>query len=281
MMQMTWSTLARARGQILGWALGIFLWALLVMSLWDTVQSQQAQFEQLLASYPPEFTAVFGEMSSFATPSGYLSVEFFSLMPLLLGIFAVLGGSWMIAGDEERGVLDLYLAHPIRRPSFFAGRAVGQLSVLAAVLAIGWAGLAIPIVRSSIPISLGDLALPFLSLFALLCVYFGLGVFLSQVLPSGRLAAMVSGLALFGGYILTILGRLSPDYQSISRYTPFAYYQGGDALRAMNWSWWTGLMAAGVVLILAAAWAFHRRDIRVSGEGSWGWTRRILKRRPA
>lgn len=281
MMQMAWSTLARARGQVLGWGLGVFLWAFLVMSLWDTVQSEQAQFEQLLASYPPEFSAVFGEMTSFTTPAGYLSLEFFSLMPLLLGVFAVLGGSWLIAGDEERGVLDLYLAHPILRPSFFAGRALGQVGVLATVLAIGWAGLAIPIVRSSIPVSLVDLAFPFLSLFAMLCVYFGLGLFLSQVFPSGRLAAMVSGLALFGGYMLTVLGRLSPDYQSISRYTPFAYYQGGDALRGMNWAWWTGLMAAAVVLILAGAWAFHRRDIRVSGEGGWGWPRRILKRRPA
>jgi ABC-2 type transport system permease protein len=78
--------------------------------------------------------------------------------------------------------------------------------------------------------------------------------------------------------LLAILGRLSPDYQSISRYTPFAYYQGGDALRGMNWTWWVGLMIAAVVMVVGAAFAFHRRDIRVFGEGGWTWTRRLRRR---
>lgn len=281
MIRIAWSTLARGRGQVIGWGLGIFLWALGVMSLWDTVQAGQEQFQQLLSSYPPEFTAIFGDMATFTTPAGYLSLEFFTLMPLLIGVLAVLGGSWLIAGDEERGVLDLYLAHPIRRLEYFAGRAAGQVGLTALVLAIGWLGLAIPIVRSSIDISLGRLVFPFLSLFALLFVYFGLGLLLSQILPSGRLTAMVTGLALFGGYILTILGRLSEDYLSVTRYTPFTYYQGGDALVEMNWGWWAGLMGLAVAFILAAAFAFRSRDIRVSGEGSWARTRRLLRRKPA
>ena len=279
MMRLAWTTLARGRGQVIGWGLGVFLWAVLVMSLWSTVLAQQQQVEELLSAYPPEFMAIFGEMASFTTPAGYLSLEFFTLMPLLIGVFAVLGGSWMVSGDEERGQLDLYLAHPIPRLSFFAGRAIGQIGLMAAVLGMGWVGLAIGIVRSSIDISLWTLALPFLSLFALLAVYFALGLFLSQVVPSGRVAAMVSGLALFGGYLLPILGRLSQDYQGISRYTPFAYYQGGDAMVEMNWGWWAGLVGAAVVLLVAAGFAFHRRDIRVSGEGGWGWTRRVFRRK--
>lgn len=281
MIRIAWSTLARGRGQAFGWAMGIFLWALVVMSLWDTVQSEQEQFQQLLSSYPPEFTAIFGDMATFTTPAGYLSLEFFTLMPLLIGVLAVLGGSWLIAGDEERGVLDLYLAHPIRRLEYFAGRAAGQVGLTALVLGVGWIGLAIPIERSSIDIPLGKLVFPFLSLFALLFVYFGLGLLLSQLFPSGRLAAMVTGLALFGGYIVTILGRLSDDYLPVTRFTPFTYYQGGDALVEMRWDWFAGLMALALAFILAGAVAFHRRDIRVSGEGSWALTRRLFRRKPA
>jgi nucleotide-binding universal stress UspA family protein len=54
-----------------------------------------------------------------ASPAGYLNSQIFALMaPLLLPIFAIGAGSAAVAGEEERGTLDLVLAHPIRRRNY-------------------------------------------------------------------------------------------------------------------------------------------------------------------
>lgn len=280
-----WATWVRGRGQLIGWGIAVFLWALLVMSLYDTVAANQQMFQQLLAAYPPQFEAFFGDLTAFATVEGFLSLEFFSLMPLLLGVFAVLGGSWLLAGDEERGLLDLYLSSPISRLSFFAGRVAGQVGLTFALLGIGFLGLALPMGPSSLDLPLVHLARPFVSLFALLSVYSALGLFLSQALPSGRMAAMGSGLALIAGYLLTVLGRLSEDYEAASRYTPFAYHQTGEALNGLKWTWVGGLAALAFGLTVLAAFLFQRRDLRVAGEGSLAMPglrpRRKNARRPA
>ncbi|MGH2625974.1 MAG: ABC transporter permease subunit [Anaerolineales bacterium] len=265
-----WTTWVRGRGQLIGWGVAVFLWALLVMSLYDTVAANQQMFQQLLAAYPPQFEAFFGDLGAFATVEGFLSLEFFSFMPLLLGVFAVLGGSWLLAGDEERGLLELYLSNPISRLSFFAGRVVGLVALILALLGIGFLGLAIPMGPSSLDLPLLHLARPFVSLFALLSVYSALGLFLSQALPSGRMAAMGSGLALIAGYLFTVLGRLSEDSETASRFTPFAYYQTGEALSGLNWTWVGGLLAVALGLTIMAGVLFQRRDLRVAGEGSLG-----------
>jgi ABC-2 type transport system permease protein len=60
------------------------------------------------------------------------------------------------------------------------------------------------------------------------------------------------------------------------------YYQGGLAIRGMNWEWFAGLMIAAAVFALLAWWLFLRRDIRVGGEGGWKlpnlrfWRRRAV-----
>jgi len=115
-------TLSRFRGQILGWGIAILLLGLMLMWFYPSIAEQQENFEQLLEIYPEEMTAFFGDLSTMVTPEGFLSIEYFSYMPLILGIFAVLMGSGLLVSDEENGTLDLVLAHPVSRTALFFGR---------------------------------------------------------------------------------------------------------------------------------------------------------------
>ncbi len=57
-----------------------------------------------------------GAEFDYTSPAGYLGIELFSLMvPLLLIIAAVATGAAAIAGEEERGTLDLLLSLPLTR----------------------------------------------------------------------------------------------------------------------------------------------------------------------
>src|SRR5205085_8095936 len=108
-------TLRRLRGQVLGWGIALALISAGIASLYATIAAQQESLQKLIDSYPPEMLAFFGDATAVFTPAGFLGVELFSLMPLIVGIFAILIGSGLLAADEENGTLDLLLAHPVSR----------------------------------------------------------------------------------------------------------------------------------------------------------------------
>ena len=264
-------SLARFRGQILGWGFSLFLLGLVLVSFYDTVAAQQEQFEKLLQSYPREFMAFFGELGTlnFVTPEGFLGVEFFSYMPLVLGIFAILAGSGLLASDEENGRLDLMMAYPVSRTVLFLGRFFAFVAAAVLILAICWLGLIIPTAWSTMDVGWGAMARPFVALFAELMLFGTLALLLSMVLPSRRLAAMTAGMLLVASFFITGLARLVEDLKPVARLSPLNYYQSGDAILGLNGTWVTGLLAVSLVFAVLAWWRFERRDIRVGGEGGW------------
>jgi ABC-2 type transport system permease protein len=272
MITMVCYTLARFRGQIIGWGIGLFLLGLMVMPMWDVVLKQRAQLEAVLANLPGFMKAAMPGLDQMFTPAGFLSVRFFSLMPLILGIYAVLAGSGLLASDEESGILDLILAHPISRSELFLGRLAGFVAATLLILAIGWVALVVPMQWSSLQVGKGALMLPFLALLAVLLLFGTLALLLSLVLPSRRLAAMTAGLIVVGSYFLSTFARLNPDLETLARFSPLTYYQGGDAILGLNGLWFSGLLAVAALFAVGAWWCFERRDVRVVGEGSWRWS---------
>ncbi len=258
------------RGQILGWGLAIAALGLLIVPFYNVFAEQQGDFLQMIKSYPPEFLAFFGgDAVSIATPEGFVGMYGFSMLPLVIGFFGLLAGSGIIAADEEHGRLDLMIAHPVGRAAFFGGRVLGFLSAMLLILVLGWAGFSILLGGSAMGITPAQMALPFLPLFAQGLVYGSLALLLSLLLPARAQAAMLSGLVLVTSYLLSSLAGIASQLDSAARLLPYAYYQGSEALNGLNLTWLAGLLAVSLVCILLAGWRFIRRDIRLSGEGSW------------
>ena len=86
---------------------------------------------------------------------------------------------------------------------------------------------------------------------------------------------MTTGALLVANFLLVGLANLNDNLRPIMDVTPFAFFQGGDALNGLNWGWVAGLTAVAL-LLSAAAWAlFRRRDIHVGGERGWSWRPRL------
>ncbi len=263
-------TVARLRGQIIGWGLGIAALGLILVVFYDVFMDQQADFMQMIESYPPEFLAFFGgDATSLATTDGYLGMYGFSMLPVIIGIFAVLAGSGLIASDEESGRLDLLVAYPVSRTGFFFGRVLGLLLATLGILVLGWLGFAVLLGRSSLDVTWGAMALPFIPLGMQALIYSALALLLSLLLPARRLAAMGAGLVLVVSYLLSSMSFLSEGLEMVAQFLPYAYFQGSDALNGLNIGWLAGLLAVTVVFTGLSWWLFARRDIRVAGEGSW------------
>lgn len=273
-------SLARNLGTILGWGLSLAVLGGYLVLFYDTLAEQQAQLDQLLSQYPPELMAMFGGMQDMFTPHGYINVEFFSYMPLILGIYIILSGSGLLVGDEESGTLDLVLAHPVSRTAVFWGRMLSFTATVLAILLITWLGFVIAVPGTLLNISPAEMALPFLSLFALLALFGGLALLLSLLLPARRIASMTAGLLLVASFFITTLARLDENLVNLAKLSPLNYYQGGLALQEMEWDWIAGLLGAAVVFTLLAWWRFERRDIRVGGEGGWQFIYRKAKAKP-
>ncbi|MFN2182709.1 MAG: ABC transporter permease subunit [Anaerolineae bacterium] len=263
-------TLAQLRGQILGWGLGIAALGLILVPFYDVFMEQQADFMQMLESYPPEFLAFFGgDAASMATPGGYLGMYGFSMLPVIVGIFAVIVGSGLLASDEESGRLDLIVAHPVSRAALFWGRLAGLIVSSVAILVLGWLGFSVLLGGSSLDVSWGEMALPFLPVLAQVLIYGTLALLCSMLLPARRLAAMAAGLVMVASYFLSSMATLNESLAAVARFLPYHYFQGSEAMDGLNLGWFLGLMAASAVLALLAWWRFQRRDIRVGGEGGW------------
>jgi len=258
------------RGQILGWGLGIAALGLLIVAFYGVFGERQGDFMKMIESYPPEFLAFFGtDANGMMSPEGYLGMYGFSFLPIIIGFFAVLAGSNLIASDEERGRLDLVIAHPVGRTAFFFGRLLAFVGAAVSILILGWLGFCVLLNGSALGITWGEMALPFISSLAQALIYGTLALLLSMVLPARNFASIISGLVMVVGYVLSSMASLNENLETVARLFPYTYFQGSEAFNHLNLTWLLALFGVSVIMVLLAWWRFVRRDIRLSGEGSF------------
>jgi ABC-2 type transport system permease protein len=258
------------RGQILGWGLGIAALGLIIVPFYGVFLERQEDFMKMVEGYPPEFLAFFGgDAASLSTPEGFVGMYGFAMLPVIIGIFAVIAGSGLLAGDEESGRLDLILAYPVGRTKLFWGRTLGFAAGMGAILVIGWLGFSVLLGSSGMGLTWGEMALPFVPVMAQGLVYGLLALLLSMLLPSRSLAAAGAGMVMVASYFLSSMASLNENLALIARGLPYHYFQSGDAIHGLNMGWLAGLFAASLAMAVLAWLLFLRRDIRLGGEGSW------------
>ena len=172
-------TLRRMRGQIIGWSIGLALYGILMVSLFDSIVNIEG-FEELMASYPPELLAFFGDsMLAITTPEGYIDIYYFLYMPVIIGIFAVNAAANLLVGYEEKGMLDLVLAYPVSRTALYWGRWLGFMAATAIILVISWLSWFLPAGRTGLALTWLEFLRPFIPLLALLILFGALALLLS------------------------------------------------------------------------------------------------------
>lgn len=276
-------TLRKKRGALIGWGIGLFLYGFMMSSFYSNIKEIGDQMEMLLSSYPPELLAFFPTITEFATPVGYLDTYFFAYMPLIIGIFTIGTGAGLLVSDEEKGILDLVMAHPVSRASLFWGRVLAYLLITVLILLIGWLGWLIPAKNAGLTLSAVEILIPYLPLFANLLIFGSLALLLSLVLPSVRTAGGLTGALLVANFLLVGISNINNDFQPLYELTPFYFTQGAKAIESLDWGAFAGLTGISILFILLAWWRFNRRDIRVGGEGGWGLPsfRKLLRREAA
>lgn len=262
-------TFRKNRGSIIGWGLGLFIYAFFLANFYSEAISMADEFQAMLESYPEEMLAFFPNITDAISPVGYIDTYFFSIMAVLAGVFAAIFCTNLFIGEEEKGILDLIMAHPIHRNQLFLGRMIGFLVSAMIIFGCAWLGWLIPSQGSGVDLSAIEFLRPFVSVFAVGILFGAFAALLSMLLPSVRLASAVSlGLVIIN-YLVGGLANLNADLMQVYKFTPFYYYQGGQAALGINWAWIAGLLGAFLLITLVAWWQFSIRNIRVGGEAGW------------
>jgi ABC-2 type transport system permease protein len=254
---------------ILGWGLGLGLLGYYMFGFYETFMEQNINLAEIMAAMPAEMMAFFGGEMDFVSPEGFLTIEFFSYMPIVLGILAISQASSLITGEEEDGTLEMVIAQPVSRGALFWGKLLALCVNLGLILLITWVGFAIGNEFSdAFKIETVELLNPFISLFAILLFFTGLALLLSMILPGSKSAHFAAMLYLIGGYFITSLARIEDRLEVVNILSPLRYYQTGEALHGLEPGYLFILLYFALLFILCAWLVFARRDLHFGITGS-------------
>lgn len=259
-------TLYDNRRGILWWGLGIAIMAFYVVVVYPMIEGL-TEIRTLMES--PAFQFIVGDIGEidFTSPVGFLGIEFFTWIPLILGVYAVLFGINITGGEEARGTVDLLLSTPIRRWQVIIEKFLAYILSVVGILAISTLGIVLGrVMTPELDVSMGTLILGMLNTLPPLMLIAALATFLATVLSTPGQAGGIAAAIIVASYFLNSLASMaaSPVINGLQNLSFFKYYAPFDVLaKGMQWGNFLGLFGAGSILLVLAIVFFQRRDIYV------------------
>jgi ABC-2 type transport system permease protein len=259
---MFWQTLRIQRRTILWFAFGAAIYVLAIVAFYPSIRGNSAQYNDLLDAYPEAIQDAFG-IEDFSTFAGFVGAEAMNVIwPLVAAGFAIAAGSASVAGEIERGTVDLWLSVPVERWRLLLAKVFALLAgvlaiVVATVAALAGGGAAI----GEWP-GIGATLATLVSLPAIVVAVLGYSVLLSSLFGSrGAAAGLAAGLTLLA-YLMAVIASMSDQLRWLAKLSIFSGYDVQPALAhgTVNWLGIILLTLVGAVCTVAALAIFQRRD---------------------
>ncbi len=245
----------------------VLLW--MFVAFFPTIAEGAEQFSELMANYPEAFLKAFGvdkNMMIFSRLESFLAVEHYSLMwPLLLIALLISFGSTAIAGEIEKGTIEILLSQPLSRFKVFWGKYLAGLLLLF-IFTLFTVFAAVPLAQ----IYNIDVSFKNSLTMAVLGGLFGLTIlsltmmFSSFFSERGKVASLTGGILLMM-YALNIAAALKENLENLKYLSFFHYYDYNAALIEGKIEPLTIGVFLGVSLVclLPGLFRFQKRDLAV------------------
>jgi ABC-2 type transport system permease protein len=257
-------TLRDIRRSLLWWGLGLAGLVAMMVSVYPTVRANP-DLNKLVQQYPEALKAFisFGGEVDYTSGPGYLGSELFSFMiPLLFLVAAIGAGARAIAGEEEKGTLDLLLANPVSRRRVLLEKLGALVLELLALGAVLWISLLIGSSAATMKVSAANLGAGAAAATLLAAAFGTIAVLIGAASGKRGLAAGVCAALGVASYVVNSLAPLVSALKPLQEVSPIHYYTASDPLRHGLDAAHVGVLA-GIAIVagaLAVA-AFDRRDI--------------------
>jgi ABC-2 type transport system permease protein len=257
--------LADRRRSLIGWTVAMVAYAAMILAVWPSISGSES-FADLAESYPDVMKALFGGVDDFeaiTTPTGFLNTYVFSFMlPLLLLVPAIAMSASILAGERERGLLDLVLSSPLSRRRLLAQKALAVLGYLTVIVVVVTALLRVlaPVVDLDVPA--GGIAAAGLGSLLYALVHAGLtfavGAATGRKAPAVGVASVVAGV----GYLVNGLADLASWLRPFRVLSPLHYAtEGNPVANGVPLGAYGLLVGVVAVSLVAASAVFERRDL--------------------
>lgn len=254
-------TLRESTRALIGWCAGLTAACLMYLPLYPSMGGG-AQLQQMVDNLPAEMTAALG-FQSIASGAGYVQSTVLGLIGFVLMSIAVIGwGTASIAGEEERGGLELTLAHAVTRTRVVLEASLALLIRLGILCAL----LLLLILVLNGPSQLGidpGAAVAGVSALGGLALLTGLASLTAGALVRSKTAALLAGTAVAViGYVLNALANQSTDLAWLHGLSPYHWAYGASPLSSGFDSGGLALLFGfSALLIIVAVAGLRRRDI--------------------
>lgn len=239
------------------WTAAFTLFVSIIVAIYPTFRD--AGMLDVVKNYPEPMRKMFN-IDEMATFRGFLSVEVFSYIPLILSFFTInlLGAA--IAGEEERGAMDIFLAQPISRVGVVVANVITAtfwtLVMLLTAATTTWV-----LAQSFDEVFTYSQSIQgFLGLFPIMMVFGAFALAAGSQVRTRGAATGAAFLVMFLFYVVDLVGKLVPDYSDVRIVSPFRWH-GEPILNGFYWNGAGILLGAAALLVIFAVIRFRRRDI--------------------
>jgi ABC-type transport system involved in multi-copper enzyme maturation permease subunit len=230
----------------------------------DTTGDRANLFQELLDN--PGYSGFTGGRNiDFSEIRGFLSLELFSWLWILVGMFMAYFSVSSITGDFEKKRMDLIFSTPLSREQYIIEKFLALSAVSFIIILAGAAGLISGVSAIGATSEL-DPATSFLSIFSMqtfLMIIAAFGIFLAMIFRGGKAGMGINIAFVFSSFIfLTIAGLLKA--LSGLKYVSIIHYWDYNSMLLdgnFNTGYFVGLLIASIFILIVGIYIFKKRDI--------------------
>lgn len=224
----------------------------------------RAVFAQQMELLARQLTYLLPVPSQLDTMAGYLTWRWFGSAVLIYSFWALLAGTGAGRGDEERGLIELWLSTGASRMRLLAVRVAGFAAVAAVSIAVMLAVTDVGAAIGQEPMPLGPLALEGLVIWTLTVFVFAFALVVAQLVTTRRGATGIAAIVVLALFMLNAAARSGVDIGALRWVSPFYLQERSNPLLqggSLDIAATAALAVGALVLVAVAVVAFVRRDI--------------------
>jgi len=243
----------------------LFLYIFWIATFYPELSDMGDVYAQILQN--PTFKAFVGdEMFALTTFGGFMGVEVFSYMGLVIGAYVAFMTASFVAGEIEQKTSDLLLSLPVGRVSVIVSRFIALIPLVAIIMIAMLAGIyaGARYINESIHVEWYALAMLFLGAFTL--AVGSMSLLISAVMSDGKKAALISIGVLLAMYLVENIGAIVTGIDWARNLSLFHYLKLNSIAvsHTISWNNMAILLAVTIAFLALAAIAFRQRDINVA-----------------
>ncbi len=206
-----------------------------------------------------------GRDIDFSSVRGFLSIELFSWLWILVGMFMAYFSVSSVTSDFEKKRMDLIFSTPISREQYIIEKFLA-LSLISLIIVLVCAAGLISGVASIGETAKLDNITSFLSIFSMqtfLMIIAAFGIFLGMIFRGGKAGMGINIAFVFGSFILLTISGFAESLRGLKYISIMHYWDYNSMLLdgVFNTGYFFGLLVASLIILGVAIYIFKKRDI--------------------